>query len=80
MEQEIREIARQEALLLIEQKLASLNQKPKYVSLKEAKDDYHIFGATLYRKIDSGLISLVKVGGKSFLIREELEKLFVKVK
>jgi len=80
LEQEIREIARQEAEKLFIEKFSKLNQQDEHVSLKEAKEKYHLFGATLYRKIDNGYLSLIKMGSKAFLLRSEVEKLFVKVK
>ena len=80
MEDQIRELARQEAEKLFNEKLEKLNLRPEHITLKEAKDQYNLFGATLYRRVDEGHLSLIKMGGKSFLIRKEVEKLFVRVK
>jgi len=79
MEEQIREIARQEAEKIFSAKSLQ-KSKTKHISLKEANEEYDLRGATLYRKIDQGLLSLIKMGGKSFLLRDEVEALFVKVK
>ena len=80
MEQQIRELARQEAEKLINEKLAKFYQQPDHITLKEAKEKYDLYGATLYRHVGRGHLSLIKLGGKSFLLRKEVENLFVKVK
>ncbi|MEX2234392.1 MAG: hypothetical protein WD824_19660 [Cyclobacteriaceae bacterium] len=80
MEDQIREIARQEAEKLFNERLATLSQKSNHITLKEAKKEFDLFGATLYRHVDKGHLSLIKLGGKSFLLRSEIEALFVKVK
>lgn len=78
MEEQIREIARQEAQKLIEEKFASLQSRPsEYISTREAREEYDLFGATLYRRINEGHLTLIKRGGKSFLKRSQVEKLFV---
>jgi hypothetical protein len=80
MEDEIREIARQEAEKLFNEKFSKISQQSDHITLREAKEKYDLFGATLYRHVDRGNLSLIKLGGKSFLLRKEVEKLFIKVK
>ena len=80
MEDQIREIARQEAEKLFNERFSKINTPPDHVTLKEAKEKYDLFGATLYRHVDRGHLSLIKLGGKSFLLRSEVEKLFVRVR
>lgn len=78
MEEQIREIARQEIEKFLNERLSKIHQ-PEHVTLKEAKEKYDLFGATLYRHVNRGNLSLIKLGRKTFLLRSELEALFVKV-
>jgi hypothetical protein len=80
----IKEIVRQEAREEISKILAEKFANPspikgKYLTLKEAKQEFHLYGATLYRRIHDGHLQLIKQGGKSFLLRSEVEKLFVAI-
>jgi hypothetical protein len=83
MEEQIRIIARAEA----EKVFASLfpqslkpNPQQEYVSMKSFQRDYGISAPTAYRHVNNGHLSLVKLGGKSFLKKAEVDKLFIKVK
>jgi hypothetical protein len=78
MEEQIRQIAREEAERLL---LERLIERPKeFITLAEVKTEFDLFGATLYRYINRGEIHLYKRGGKSFLKRSEVEGLFTKVR
>ena len=80
MENEIREIARQEAEKLFSEKLSELKHNQNHITLDQAKEEYDLFGATLYRSVNRGDLHLYKRGGKSFLKRSEVEGLFIRVK
>lgn len=80
MEDQVRQIAREEAERVFAAHAAAFNQQPEHITLKEVEQKYDLYGATLYRHINAGHLSLLKLGGKSFLKRSEVEKLFIKVK
>lgn len=80
MEDQIRELARQEAEKVFAEKMAAISTQPEHISLKEFSKTYGISMPTLYRHIDAGHLHLVKFGGKSFIKRSEADKLFVEVK
>lgn len=81
MEDQIRELARQEAEKIFSEKFASINNhQSEHISVKQTEKEYDISAPTIYRRIDDGHLDLVKFGGKSFLKRKQVESLFIKVK
>ena len=71
----LREIARDEITRIFEEKQRAL--QADYISLDQARLQYHLFGATLYRKIKAKNLKLYTLGGKSLLKRSEVEALIV---
>jgi hypothetical protein len=81
MEDQIRELVRQEAEKIFSEKFKSLtNQSPDYISVKDFQKSYGVSAPTLYRHVNAGHLNLVKLGGKSFLKRKQAEALFITVK
>ena len=81
MEDQIRELARQEAEKIFSERFSTLtNHSPDFISLKEFQKSYGVSAPTLYRHVNAGHINLVKMGGKSFLKRKQAEALFITVK
>lgn len=81
MEEQIRELARQEAEKIFSEKFASVtNQKPDFISIQDFQKSYGVSAPTLYRHINNHHLDLVKFGGKSFLKRKQAEALFITVK
>lgn len=80
MEQQLRELAREEAEKVFTEKFASLNQKPERIPLKLACKEFGFSEPTAYRHIEAKRLHLDKIGGKSYLRRSEIESLFVTVK
>lgn len=81
MEKEFRALAREEAQKLFDEKFKSLvvPQQSEHVPLKQFCRDENVSEPTIYRAINSGRLSLIKLGGKSYLNRKEANSLFVKV-
>lgn len=71
-----REIARDEITRILEERQGE-SKRSEYITLDQAKDEYHLFGATLYRKIKAETLNLYTMGGKSLLKRSEVEALIV---
>lgn len=69
-----REIARDEITRILEEKQRK-GKQPEYITLDQAREEYHLFGATLYRKIKAETLRLYALGGKSLLKRSEVEAL-----
>jgi len=80
MENEVRQIAREEAEKLFAEKFASINQEPEFIPVKDFQKSYGVSAPTMYRHINSGHLNLVKLGGKSYLNRKQAQSLFVTVK
>lgn len=71
-----REIARDEITRILEERNVE-SKRSEYITLDQAKEEYHLFGATLYRKIKAETLNLFTLGGKSLLKRSEVEALIV---
>jgi len=80
MENEVRQIAREEAEKLFSEKFASLNQTPELIAVKDFQKSYGVSAPTMYRHINNGHLNLIKLGGKSFLNRKQAQSLFVTIK
>jgi hypothetical protein len=80
MEEQLRELARQEAEKVFAEKFSALNQKTERIPLKVACKEFGFSEPTAYRHIEAGRLHLDKVGGKSYLRRSEIEALFVEVR
>ena len=80
MENEVRQIAREEAEKLFLEKFSSVPNEPEFISVKDFQKSYGVSAPTMYRHINAGHLNLIKMGGKSFLNRKQAQSLFVTVK
>lgn len=79
--QTIREFIREQVDIRLADVLPSLQQSAtasRRIPIKEAARLYHTSPPTLYRAIHDGRLSLHKNGGRSFVLSEEMDRLFVK--
>ena len=82
MEDIFRELARQEAEKLFNEKFSQIavSHQSKHIPLLDFCRERNISPPTIYRRIDKGHLSLFKFGGKAYLNRAEADALFVRVK
>jgi excisionase family DNA binding protein len=82
MENEFRQLAREEAQKLFDEKFSALvaSQQTENIPLKEFCRTHNVSEPTIYRAINRGHLSLVKFGGKSYLNRKQAYSLFARVK
>lgn len=71
-----RDEARDEITRILEERQGG-SKRSEYITLEQAREEYHLFGATLYRKIKAETLKLYTLGGKSLLKRSEVEALIV---
>lgn len=80
MEDQLRNLAREEAEKVFSERYSSANQQPDFISVKDFQKIYGVSAPTMYRHINAGHLNLIKLGGKSFLKRKQAEALFIQVK
>lgn len=82
MVSEIRQLAREEASRLFDEKFKQFTsaQQSEHVPLLDFCREKNVSPPTVYRKIDKGHLSLFKFGNKAYLNRSEANALFIRVK
>jgi len=50
----------------------------KYLTIGQAREEYQLSTATFYRHFDMGDLNKYKIGGRTMLLKSELEALFKK--
>lgn len=82
MVSEIRQLAREEASRLFDEKFKQFtaSQQSEHIPLLDFCREKNISPPTIYRRIESGHLSLFKFGGKAYLKRSEANALFIRVK